>query len=198
MLTRPHGVVLDFARSASKIQTTPSTGSVQTTDRVRCESGELLLPGLPGHLVKGLAPSPPKLTLGQLDDRCPWWCGARPARGGRRCRVVGAVDPADDGGLPHDIRGEPERGTAECVEAVQVLLAEVHVDGGEVVAELFLGAGRDQRDDRAGLAPAAKKWPPARVSSRFRGRWRRRRGRCRRCRHGCRAFQPRSLGRCGR
>jgi len=34
-----------------------------------------------------------------------------------------------------------------------VLVAEVHVGGREVVAELFLGAGRDQRDDRAGLLP---------------------------------------------
>jgi hypothetical protein len=32
-----------------------------------------------------------------------------------------------------------------------VLLAEVHVGGGKVVVELFLAAGRDQRDDRAGL-----------------------------------------------
>jgi hypothetical protein len=32
-----------------------------------------------------------------------------------------------------------------------VLLAEVHTGGGEVVAELFFGAGRDERDDRAGL-----------------------------------------------
>jgi hypothetical protein len=47
---------------------------------------------------------------------------------------LGAVDPADDGGLPHDIRGEPERGTAECVETVQVLLAELHVGGGKVVS----------------------------------------------------------------
>jgi hypothetical protein len=30
-------------------------------------------------------------------------------------------------------------------------LAEVHVDGGEVVAELLFGPGRDQRDDRPGL-----------------------------------------------
>jgi hypothetical protein len=34
-----------------------------------------------------------------------------------------------------------------------VLLAEVDVGGGEVVAELFFGAGRDQRDDWAGLLP---------------------------------------------
>jgi hypothetical protein len=47
--------------------------------------------------------------------------------------------------------GEPERETAECVEAVQVLLAEAHVGGGKVVAELFFGAGRDQRDGRPGL-----------------------------------------------
>jgi hypothetical protein len=47
---------------------------------------------------------------------------------------LGAVDPGDDGGLPHDIRGEPERETAEYVEAVQVLLAEVHVGGGKAIA----------------------------------------------------------------
>jgi putative transposase len=29
---------------------------------------QLLLPGLPGHLVKGLPATPPKLTLAQLDD----------------------------------------------------------------------------------------------------------------------------------
>jgi hypothetical protein len=34
-----------------------------------------------------------------------------------------------------------------------VLLTVVHVSGGKVVAELFFGAGRDQRDDRAGLLP---------------------------------------------
>ena len=34
-----------------------------------------------------------------------------------------------------------------------MLLAELHVDGGEVVAELFLGARRNQRDHRAGLLP---------------------------------------------
>jgi hypothetical protein len=70
--------------------------------------------------------------------------------------------------------GEPERETAECVEAVQVLLAEVHVGGGKVVAELFFGAGRDQRDDRPGCdtfagfsgaleAAAPRKRPLARV-----------------------------------
>lgn len=52
---------------------------------------------------------------------------------------MGAVGPADDGGLPHHIRREPERGTAECVETIQMLLADVHVGGGEVVAELFFG-----------------------------------------------------------
>jgi len=66
---------------------------------------------------------------------------------------LGAVDAADDGGVVDDIRGEPERETAECVDAVEVLLAEVHIGGGKGVAELFLGAGRDQRDDRAGLLP---------------------------------------------
>src|ERR1700682_4248007 len=74
--------------------------------------------------------------------------GGRAAHG-LRARVVdigklGAVDPRDDGGVAHDVRGEPERGTAERVEAVQVLLAEVHVHGGGVVAERFFGAGRDR------------------------------------------------------
>ncbi len=59
--------------------------------------------------------------------------------------MVGRCKSRQQGGFPHDIRGEPERRTAEFVEAVQVLLAEVHVDGTEVVAELFFGAGRDQR-----------------------------------------------------
>lgn len=77
--------------------------------------------------------------------------------GDHRCRVVGRCKSRQQGGFPHDIRGEPERRTAEFVEAVQVLLAEVHVDGTEVVAELFFGAGRDQRDDRAGLLAHPRK-----------------------------------------
>ena len=48
---------------------------------------------------------------------------------------------------------QPEHGTAECVETIQVLLAEAHLGRGKVVAELFFGAGRDQRDDGAGLLP---------------------------------------------
>jgi hypothetical protein len=47
------------------------------------------------------------------------------------------------------VNGSP----TECVKAIEVLLAEVHTGGGEVVAEMLFGARRDQRDDRAGLLP---------------------------------------------
>src|ERR1700730_18435285 len=66
---------------------------------------------------------------------------------------LGAVNTTHEEGVRHDIRGEPERGTAECVETVQMLRTEVHVGGGKVVAELFFGAGRDQWNDRATLLP---------------------------------------------
>src|SRR3982074_3520362 len=66
---------------------------------------------------------------------------------------LGAIDSADDPCLPHDICGEPERGAAECIQTIQVLLAEMNVDGAEVVSELLFGAGRDQRNDRTGLLP---------------------------------------------
>jgi len=46
---------------------------------------------------------------------------------------------------------QPEHGTAECVETIQVLLAEAHLGRGKVVAELFFGGSRDQRNDRARL-----------------------------------------------
>jgi hypothetical protein len=74
---------------------------------------------------------------------------------------LGAVDPADDRDLSHDIGGEPEGGTAECVETVQVLLVELHVGGGEVVAELPVSE-RNKCGPERGSPSEAIGWEPRR------------------------------------